>query len=356
MNAVILIGGEGTRLRPLTVTTPKPLLPLLNRPALAYQIDLLKAHGIRDIVLCVGYLSQLSERTLGMGRRWGVRLRYVRETTPLGTGGAIKNAEPYVDDTTLIFNGDILTTLDLTALLSFHRRKKASVTIALHRVADPTAYGLVEMAKSGRIRRFLEKPSREEAFCHTINAGTYVFEPEVFPWIPPGINVSVERGLFPRLLKLGKPLYGFLHRGLWLDIGTIDSYLHAHAMLLSSGQDRQCLGGLFPMRQLRPGVWAEPGVKVGPRCTFSGQMVIGEGTILEEAIHMTGPLSLGRGCRVGKGAILHGSVVLDRTVIGEGSCLKRCVVGRDCRIESYVTLNPGTAVGDGSSLKSYSRF
>ncbi|MBI3291235.1 MAG: NDP-sugar synthase, partial [Elusimicrobia bacterium] len=344
MRAVILIGGEGTRLRPLTLSTPKPLLPILNRPSLAYQIKLLKHHGIRDIVLCVGYLSNVFKGSLGDGRRWGVRLRYVHEATPLGTGGAIKNAQPYVNETVLISNGDIITTLDLTALLSFHRRKKASVTIALHRVADPTAYGLVEIAKGGRIRRFLEKPSREEAFCNTINAGTYVFEPKAFSRIPPGINYSVERGLFPHLLKLKEPLYGFLHRGLWLDIGTIGSYLHAHAMLLKQPPGVEYLNGLLPTRQLHPGVWVERGITVGPQCTFNGQTVIGEGCVLEAGVHMIGPLSLGRGCRVGKAASLQGSVVLDHTVIGEGARLEGCAVGRNCRIEPYVTLSRGTAI------------
>jgi mannose-1-phosphate guanylyltransferase len=232
MNAVLLIGGLGTRLRPLTLTTPKPLLPVLGRPFLAYQIEMLKTNGITEIVLCTAYKPEAFKRVFDNGERYGVHLNYVHEDTPRGTGGAIKNAEAWAEKETLIFNGDILMDLDIKGLLSFHRERKAALTIALTTVENPSAYGLIETDGQGRISRFLEKPKPEEVTCHTINAGAYIFSREIFAQIPPASVVSVERDIFPRLLANGFPCYGLLSDGYWLDLGTIEKYAQAHKDIL----------------------------------------------------------------------------------------------------------------------------
>ena len=232
MIALILIGGAGTRLRPFTCDYPKPLLPVLNRPFLEYQFDVLKRHGVRDIVLCTAYKPGLFHRMLGDGRSRGLRLRWVHEDRPLGTGGAVKNAQSRIKETTLVLNGDILHTLDVSAFLRFHRRVRADLSIALTRVKDPTLYGLVETDPSGRVRRFLEKPSWDEIVTNAINAGAYLFEPSVVARIPPGVNYSLERSLFPHMLEDGARLFGYVSRGYWMDIGTVEKYLQVHIDIL----------------------------------------------------------------------------------------------------------------------------
>jgi mannose-1-phosphate guanylyltransferase len=227
VKVILLIGGLGTRLRPLTLTTPKPLLPILDQPFLAYQLDFLRRQGFRDVILCTAYRAEDFRQTLGNGERYDVHITYVHEEKALGTGGAIKNAEPHVDGPALICNGDILMSLDLRALVDFHRQKKAVATIALTEVEDPSAFGVVELEADGRIRRFLEKPAPGETESHTINAGTYVFEKEAFSLIPPGVTYSVERGLFPELLAKQKPLFGKALSGYWLDVGTLEKYQQA---------------------------------------------------------------------------------------------------------------------------------
>jgi mannose-1-phosphate guanylyltransferase len=227
MKAIMLIGGLGTRLRPLTLKTPKPLLPILDQPFLAYQLDFLQRHGFKEVVLCTAYRAQDFHDMLGDGQHLGVRLTYVHEESPLGTGGAIKNAEPFVDGPVLICNGDILMNLDLSELVDFHKSRKAAATVSLTDVDNPSAYGVVELEKDGRVRRFLEKPAPGETDSHSINAGAYVFEKDVFSLIPKGVPCSVERETFPRMLDEKYPLYGKPLSGYWLDVGTLEKYEQA---------------------------------------------------------------------------------------------------------------------------------
>jgi len=232
MKAVILIGGLGTRLRPFTLHTPKPLLPLLGKPFLSYLIDKCRIFGIQDIILCTAYKPETFRSVFGSGERLGVRLHYVHETSPLGTGGAIKNAEALIDDETLILNGDILMDVDFKELFTFHRQKKAAVTLTLTPVEDPTSYGLIELKADGSIQRFLEKPKPEEVTCNTINAGAYIFNKSVFQEIPANVIVSIERDTFPKLLQKGFSCFGMLFNGYWLDMGTAAKYAQAHSDLL----------------------------------------------------------------------------------------------------------------------------
>jgi mannose-1-phosphate guanylyltransferase len=227
VKAILLIGGLGTRLRPLTLTTPKPLLPILDRPFLEYQLNFLRRQGFDDVVLCTAYRAEDFRQALQDGRDHGVRIAYVHEDTPLGTVGAIKNAEPHVTGPTLICNGDILMNLDLRALADFHARKQAQATIALTEVADPSAFGVVDMDKEGRVLQFIEKPAPGTAPSNLINAGAYIFQPEVFAMIPKNTVYSVERGLFPAMLAAGHPLYAKRLEGYWLDVGTLEKYQQA---------------------------------------------------------------------------------------------------------------------------------
>lgn len=339
MKALILIGGMGTRLRPLTCSTPKPLLPIVNKPFLEYQIELLKRHGITDIVLCVSHLSQAFKSHFGSGKKWGVSIRYVHDRTPLGTGGAIRNAAGQFTETTLIFNGDILSDIDLTRFIAYHHAKKACVTIALARVKDPTAYGLITTTKAGRITQFLEKPSRDEVTCDTINAGIYLFEPSMFGHIPAGVNYSVERGLFPALLKKDMPLYGYASPSYWMDIGTVEKYMQAHADVM--------------LRRVRVGTQQPLRVR---RAAAAPVVVRGMKTRVDPTAMFNGTVSLGNCVTVGPGTVITNSVVLDGTRIAEGARLENVCVGRDCRIEAYAVLGPGTALGDRTVITQYSKI
>jgi mannose-1-phosphate guanylyltransferase len=353
MVALILIGGAGTRLRPFTCDFPKPLLPVLNRPFLEYQFDVLKRHGVRDIVLCTAYKPGLFHRMLGDGRSRGLRLRWVHENRPLGTGGAVKNAQAHLKGTTLVLNGDILHTLDVSAFLRFHRRTRADLSIALTRVKDPTLYGLVETDPSGRVRRFLEKPSWDEIVTNAVNAGAYLFEPPAVARIPPGVNHSLERSLFPHMLEDGARLFGYVSRGYWMDIGTVEKYLQAHIDILG-GTARLPL----PPGRRRAGLRAGRGVRLGRELTLDreGCVVLGDRTRVGDFARFSRHVCVGPGCEIGKGAALEDCVVLAGSRIGDGAALKGCVVGPGSRVGHHAVLSAGSALAGGSTLRPFSQF
>ncbi len=348
LKAILLIGGEGTRLRPLTLARPKPLLPVVNRPFLTYQFDLLRAHGVRDVVLATSYKASAFQKVFGDGRRLGMRIRYVHETKPLGTGGAVKNAERWVDGTTLIFNGDVFNDLDLGAFLRFHDERRAEVSVALTPVEDPTAFGLVETEPDGRVRRFLEKPSPEEVTCNTINAGTYLFEPGAFRRIPEAQVYSLERGLFPALLADGGRLFGFAREGYWMDIGTIGKYLQAHKDLLSGRNNHQ------PPGRRKGGVWMEKGARLAKGASVEGAACLGAGALVAEGARLKGSVSLGAGCRVGEGAVIEDSVILEGGVVGARARIKGSVIGPGARIGADSELE-NAAAGPGTVWPPYSK-
>ncbi|MFA6002655.1 MAG: NDP-sugar synthase [Elusimicrobiota bacterium] len=353
MIAMILIGGIGSRLRPFTCDFPKPLLPVVNRPFLEYQFEVLKRHGIRDIVLCTAYKPDMFHRMLGNGRRLGLRLRYVHETRPLGTGGAVKNAQPQLHGTTLVLNGDILHTLDVSAFLKFHRRNRSELTIALTRVKDPTLYGLVETEPSGRIRRFLEKPSWDEIATNTINAGAYVFEPSVVDRIPAGTHYSLERALFPQMLGSEARMFGYVSRGYWMDIGTLDKYLQVHIDVLSGAAPCG-----RPGRRRRPNLYAGVDVRLGRDMTLDreGIVVLGDRARIGDFTRFARHVCIGPRCVIGKGAALEDCVVLADSLVGDGAVLKGCVVGPGCRVGAHAVISAGTALAGGSHLRPYSQL
>ncbi|MBI4375808.1 MAG: NDP-sugar synthase [Elusimicrobia bacterium] len=354
MIALILIGGLGTRLRPFTCRTPKPLLPLLNKPFLQYQFDLLKAHGIRETVLCTSYRAE-DFRKLDP-KMTGVRLRFIHEKSPLGTGGAVKNAEGLLrgGEPVLIMNGDILHALDIRGFLKSHQNRRAEVSIALTRVKDPTLYGLVQTDESGRITRFLEKPSWDEIESNTINAGAYIFEPQVLELMPAGIPYSLERALFPKLLEDGRHVFGFVSQGYWMDIGTLESYLQVHLDIL---------GGKTPFApraaSRKTGLLLEKGVKLGRELTLGSngdRVLVGRGTVIGDFARFSGNVCIGSQCRIGKGALLSECVVLEGTIIGDGARLERCLVGPGCRIGAQAVITQKTALAGGSSVEPFSHL
>ncbi len=340
MRGAMLVGGFGTRLRPLTITTPKPMLPLANMPFLEIELLHLKKHGVDEVVLSTGYLPSIFDEYFGDGSRLGMKLIHVTEDEPLGTCGAIKNVEAHLGtEPVIVCNGDILTDLDVGALVEYHRSKGAAVTITLTPVEDPTAYGLVPLDEEGRIKEFLEKPSWDQVVTNLINAGTYVLDPRVLEQVPPGENYSFERQLFPDLLAQGEPLYGFPSDCYWLDLGTPEKYLAAHHDILDGqvevplkGEDR---GGR---------VFIGEGVEIDETAHVFGPLLIGDRVRIGPGARVGGQSCLGDGVQVGAEASIDGSVILENAVIGDRCVVDHSIVGR------ATSLGPSTRVAEGSVL------
>lgn len=344
MKAIILVGGQGTRMHPLTDNTPKNIVPLCGAPFLTYQFHYLKKAGIKEVVLSVGYRPRDIKKVYGNGSRLGMRIHYALETEPLGTAGAIKNAERFVKgNSVVVLNGDILTDIPLKKMIAHHRKAKNLATLGLFRVQDPTAYGLVLLDKKGRIEKFLEKPKPDQIVTDTINAGVYLFEPRVFDHIPSGQNYSAERGLFPGLLAAQESFGGFVWKGYWQDIGTPRKYLTTQWDVLK---------GAFPVygpyRKRVRGVYLGKGVKIGKKVRLKGPAYIGEGTVLEEGATI-GPMSvLGPGCHIGKEALVSKSLLWTGVQVGPGARVEESILGNDCVVRPGEELPLDMVLGDGS--------
>lgn len=350
MQAVILAGGLGTRLRPLTLSRPKPITPLCTLPFLRYQLSLLKAHGIDDVILSISHLPDAIRAVMGDGSSDGVRLRYVVEEEPLGTAGGFRNAADLVEGRVVVLNGDILTDLDLSAMVQFHGARGARATIGLTRVEDPTPYGVVECAADGRLSRFVEKPARHEVTTDTINAGTYIIEAELLNLIPTGTVYSLERHFFPDLLARRIPFYGWVSTAYWIDIGTADKYRQANRDLLS----QEIRLPVVPRRSPGAAGWIQDGAVVAESAKLLPPVVIGENCRIGERAHV-GPFTiLGAGTSVGADAVLVEAICWEEVTLGEGVHLTGSVLGRGCRIGDYAGLGPAV-LGDGSIIPAYSR-
>jgi mannose-1-phosphate guanylyltransferase len=349
VQALILAGGEGTRLRPLTSTIPKPVVPLAGRPFIAYMLDWLRGHGVEEAILACGFMAGQVREVLGDGSALGMRLEYVHEPKPLGTGGALKNAEDLLHDRFLMLNGDVLTDIDLAAQLEQHEQTGARATLALTEVEDPSAYGLVRLAPDRAVREFVEKPRSAER-PHLINAGAYVLERDVLEQIAPaGIPSSIERDVFPRLI--GRGLFGHPARGYWHDIGTPERYLQGTFDLLDGtvaselvipSKERGVHAAL--VERTRPPVLVEPdaqiaaGASVGPYAVLGSGVTVGEATRIEHA------------------------VVLDDAMIGEGTRVAHSIVapgaqiGDHCRLDEDVVVGENAVIESGSALPAGARI
>jgi mannose-1-phosphate guanylyltransferase len=324
MQAIVLVGGEGTRLRPLTLDVPKPALTLVDRPFLAYMIEWLAGHGVTEVVLACGFLPDVLREALTDGEHAGARIRYVAEPEPRGTAGAIRFAADKLgddlDDHFLALNGDVLTDLHLTALLRAHDEHGARATIALHPVEDSSAYGLVRTGEGGEVLEFAEKTG--DAAPGEVNAGMYVLERSVLDLIPPGENVSIERDVFPRLV--GEGLYGLRLDGYWMDIGTPERYLRSSWDILEGRVATR-------VEPTAPGLWVAPNATVagdavvGPRAVVGPDCHVGPGAEVRDAVLLDG-------CALGEGARVIGSILAPGVTVAPGAALDGTVVGRDERV------------------------
>jgi NDP-sugar pyrophosphorylase family protein len=342
--AVVLVGGEGTRLRPLTFTTPKPLLPIANVPFLERQLAWLARHGVDEVVLSLGYLPD-AFRVAFPGDRWrDVKLHYAVEDTPLGTGGAIRYAAELagVRDRFVVCNGDILTDLDLGALVDFHDTRGAAGTIHLIRVADPSAFGVVPTTPEGEVLAFVEKPPPGEAPTDWVNGGTYVLEPAVLDTIATGRAVSVERETFPALLETAGSLFAFASDGYWIDIGTPEKYLRAHADVLGG---RLHAAPTPTALEVAPGVWAEPDAVIEPGAHVRGPALLGAGSCVEAGAVFERS-TLGAGSVVETHAVVSESVLLHEVTVGAGASVRASIVGGQAVIGGGANVSEETVVGN----------
>ena len=354
MQALILAGGEGTRLRPLTSTIPKPVVPLVGRPFISYMLQWLRRHGVEDAILGCGFMADAVRDVLGDGSSLGIRLRYLEEPKPLGTGGALKFAEELLEDRFFMLNGDVLTDIDLTAQLEQHERTGARATLALYPVEDPSAYGLVRCGPDGSVSEFIEKPGLDELDTNLINAGAYILEREVLDGMPPaGTNVSIEREVFPTLV--GNGLYGYESSGYWMDIGTPDRYLKATYDILEGkvstevGRELGDHGLALVDGSSVEGRVVAP-VLVAAGCSVAPRALVGDRSVLGERVNV------GERCRV------EASVLLAGVTVGAGTTISSSIIGPDvtigegCRIEGLVMLGQGVKIGSGNTLAAGARI
>jgi mannose-1-phosphate guanylyltransferase len=321
--AVILVGGPGMRLRPLTEDRPKSVVPVLNHPAIEHTFAYLKQYGVEEIILALNYLPDVIKGYFGDGSRCGIRLTYCVEKEPLGTAGAVKNAEKHLESTFFVLNGDLFTDLNLADMLAFHREKKASATISLTWVDDPSRFGVVETDNNRRVKRFIEKPPLAEATTNWINAGTYILEPEVLGHIPAGQHYMFERGLFPSLLEAGEPVYGYPYRGFWLDMGTPGTYFSLNSDLLTMKVKSPIFSPFPPGKD---GIRRGENVTIHPAATVIPPVMIDSGCHIGKGVRVTGPVVMGRDCRLDDGAVVENAILWDNVTVRAKARLSHCIV------------------------------
>jgi mannose-1-phosphate guanylyltransferase len=341
VQAVILVGGEGTRLRPLTATVPKPVVPLVDRPFIVYMLEWLRRHGVDDVVMSCGFLATSVRNVLGDGSQLGLRLRFVEEPEPRGTAGALKYAEDLLDDRFLMLNGDVLTDIDLTAQIAQHEQTGAVGTLALVSVQDPTAYGLVRLDDDLAVREFVEKPSADQIDTNLISAGAYVLERSVLDLIPPGRNVSIEREVWP--LLVGHGLFGFAATAYWLDIGTPERYLQGTFDILEGNVKTAVTDRLGPH-------FIDVGEHVHAHGRIVPPAIVERGCRIEEGAHVGSLVVLGEGVIVGEGSTIERAVVLNGTEIGPRCTLRDCIVAAGVRIGEGAIVSDGAVIGEGVTI------
>jgi mannose-1-phosphate guanylyltransferase len=344
MQAVILVGGEGTRLRPLTSTVPKPVVPLVDRPFVSFMLEWLRKHGIDDVIMSCGFLATSVRNVLGDGSGLGIKLRFVEEPDPRGTAGALKFAESMLDERFLMLNGDVLTDIDLTAQIAQHERTGARATLALVPVDDPTAYGLVHLSEDRSVKDFLEKPSSDRIDTNLISAGAYVLEREILDLVPSDRNVSIEREVWPRLI--GDGLYGFPSESYWLDIGTPERYLQGTFDIIE-GNVRTAVQERLGSGFLAIAEDAEiDGGRVIPPAVIERGVHIGAGA------HVGALAVLGQGVRIGANTTVERAVILGGSEIGEGCTLRDCIIAAGCRVGAGTQITGEAVLGEGVTVGS----
>jgi mannose-1-phosphate guanylyltransferase len=351
MKAILLVGGKGTRLRPLTIHTPKPIVPIFNRPFLHYQLDLLRhVPEIDEVVLSLNYQPRRVEEVFGDGSGMGLTIRYVVEPVPLGTAGAVRYAGESLHESVVVFNGDVLTEVDLGAVIALHRERKAKATIVLTPVDNPTAYGLVEVDDRGNVQRFLEKPTADEITCNTINAGIYVLEPDTFDRIPKDTPWSIERSFFPSLIERGETFVAYVYPGYWIDIGTPEKYMQVH---------RDIMDGRYradPFAKAPAAAWVSPGARIEDGAVVEAPCFIDEGAVVKSGSRIAPYSVVGRDCHIEEQAVIDQAIVWANSSIRQEAVVRRSILGRHCHIGRSAVIDGGAVLGDKSVVTDYSKL
>ncbi len=343
MKAVVMAGGEGSRLRPLTVTRPKPMVPIVGRPVMEHILNLLKAHGITEVVVTVHYMPSAIEDYFGDGTQFGMHISYSREEVPLGTAGSVKNAQNLLDEPFLVISGDALTDFNLTDIINYHNEKKSLATLTLAHVSNPLEYGVIITDDRGHIRQFLEKPSWGEVFSDTINTGIYVLDPKIFDYMPTDKPYDFSQELFPFMLKKGDPIYGYIASGYWCDVGNLAEYMRANADVLQGNVNVPLTG-----TDQGGGVWAEEGVEIAPDAQIFGPVFLGHDCKIKSGAIIHGPSAIGHYTIVDDRAQIDRSVAWNNSYIGERAELRGALVGTSTSIKSKAVLFEGAVIGDHS--------
>jgi mannose-1-phosphate guanylyltransferase/phosphomannomutase len=341
MRAVVMAGGEGTRLRPLTSNQPKPMVPIVGRPCLEHVVELLRRHGFEEVVITLAFLPQAIRSYFGNGSTLGLELEYSVEEVPLGTAGSVRLASGRLNETTLVISGDALCDIDLTQLIAVHRQKEAAVTIGLKSVENPLEFGIVVTDDDGRVERFLEKPSWGEVFSDTINTGIYVLEPEVLKHVPTEGPYDFSKELFPKLLELGEPIYGHVCDGYWQDIGNLDQFRAANFDALDEKVQLS-----IPGLRLNDNVWIGEGVEVDDVEAIEGPAFIGADSRIDAGAAVGPYAVLSSGVTLREGARVTRSIIDTGSYVGRSALVEGAVLGRNCELRQHVRLHEGVAIGD----------
>ena len=356
MKAILLAGGKGTRLRPLTIHTPKPIVPIFERAFLHYQLDLLKqVPEIDEVILSLNYQPRRIEEIFGDGGESGLGIKYVVEPAPLGTAGAVRYAGESLRESVVVFNGDVLTQVDLRSVIALHRERKAKATIVLTPVDNPTAYGLVETDPDGNILRFLEKPNPDEITCDTINAGIYILEPDTFDRIPKETAWSIERSFFPSLVERGETFVAYVYRGYWIDIGTPEKYIQVHRDIMDgrfvhAGLPFSTTGTNGHKTLISPRARLEDGVSIAGPC------FVDEGAVIKAGARIGPYAVVGRQCHIEEHAVVERTILWANTRVSQEAVVKGSILGRHAHIGRNAIVDDGVVLGDKSVVTDYSRI
>jgi len=346
LKAIIMAGGEGSRLRPLTCGIPKPMVPVMNRPIMTSIIELLRKHGFTDIGVTLQYMPETISSYFSNGSDYNINLKYFIEKTPLGTAGSVKNAEQFLDETFIVISGDALTNFNLTEAMIFHKRKGAMATLVLTKVSCPLEYGVVITSSGGHIKQFLEKPSWGEVFSDTVNTGIYILEPEVLNYVPAGQNFDFSKDLYPLLLSEGKPLFGVVLDGYWCDIGDLRQYLQSHYDFLAGS-----IGLALPEKEIMPGVFAGRDVHIDDTAVINGPVLLGDGATIGRGVQIDRYTVIGPGCMIQDDASIKRSVLWDNVFVAPGVNLRGAVLGSRVQVQSGSSIYEGAVIGSNTVIK-----
>jgi mannose-1-phosphate guanylyltransferase / phosphomannomutase len=347
MKAVVMAGGEGSRLRPLTIRRPKPMVPIAGKPVMEHILNLLKRHGITEVVITVQYLASNIEDYFGNGSQLGMRITYSREDVPLGTAGSVKNAEEQLTEPFLVISGDALTDYNLTSLVKYHQEKKSLATLLLAHVHNPLEYGVIITNEDGHISQFLEKPSWGEVFSDTINTGIYVLDPQVFSYFEKNKQFDFSQELFPMMLKKGDPIYGYVaSEGYWCDVGNLSEYMRANADALQGNVDIE-----IPAKNIGGNIWCEEGVEISEDAQLYGPIYFAHDCKIRPGAIIHGPSTIGHYSIIDERAQVDRSIVWNNSYIGERAELRGALVGSSTSIKSKAVMFEGSVIGDNSIIQ-----